>query len=97
MAAEAEPSEAAGQAAAADAAYQWVELEGNYRQGEPDPAGLVWLLPAQPSHGSEWTRWMVATTPAGDVAQTGATTRLRVEQGRQSTMAQPMVCDTGVV
>jgi hypothetical protein len=97
MAAEEEPSEAAGQAAAANAAHPGVELEGNYRQGEPDPAGLARLLPGEPLYGPEWSGWMAATPPAGDVAQTGETTRIWVEQGRQSTMAQPMVCEPGVV
>ena len=97
MAAQEESSEAAGQAAAADAAHPRVELAGNHGQGESDPAGLVRLLPGEPSHGTERSRRMVATTPAGAVAQTGETTRVWVEQGRQSTLAQPMVCETGVV
>src|SRR5262245_2625593 len=40
---------------------------------------------------------MVATAPAGDVAQTGETTRLWVEPGGQPTVAQSLVCETGAI
>src|SRR5438874_6611371 len=97
MAAQEEPSETAGENAAADAAHQRTKPERDHCEGKSHPAGLARLLPNKPSHGPEWSGRLAAATPAGAAAQTGETARLRAERGRQPTVAQPMVRGAGVV
>src|SRR5439155_26481919 len=85
MAAEEEPSETAGETAPADAAHQRRKPERDHGEGEPDPAGLVRLLPGKPPHGPERPGRMDEATPAGVAAQTGETARLRAERSRHPT------------
>ena len=97
VAAKEEPSEAAGQAATANAAHARMEPGSDRRQGQSGTARLARLLPREPSYGPERPGRMAAASPAGDAAQAGEATGLRAKRGRQSTVAQPMVCGTGVV
>ena len=97
MAAKEEPSEAPGEAEAAESTHAGEEPGRDHRPGEPDPARLVRILPIQPSERPERAGWLAETTPEGDVEETGETTRLWVESGGQPTVAEPMVCEAGVV